>query len=306
MKKKFKQLLLTSAVGFIGLTGFTNAGVAQAGTKDGFYLTPNAEVIFIDKKFTKGNGTGVGGGVGLNLGYQIKNFQIELAVGYDYYGGKGTVGQTTSAFGTGWVAAAKAFQIALATGANAQAAGAAAGAEFNGAITGINNGIIKTVGVSTTTESSERFIPVTLGLNYVTPFAGGKFSFTPGIAAGVWFHSINRKISTSIAGAAAIETTDKANETKGVVVPSLSFDYTPIEKLTISLGGKFYIVPGGYSDAYSNNAKAAANASVSDITTFDANVLASGNLPLGLTPAYANYKQSFWYGGLNLGVRYTF
>ena len=160
MKKTFKQALLASAV--IGLAGAT---MAQAGTKDGFYLTPNAEVIFVDKSFTKGNGTGVGGGGGLNLGYQIKNFQIELAVGYDYYGGKGTVTQ--------------------------QFAGA--GAALNPILKGAG-----VAGLETTSESTEGFIPVTLGLNYVIPM-GSTFSITPGIAGGMWYHTIDRKLSYNTA-----------------------------------------------------------------------------------------------------------
>ncbi|MDI9313862.1 MAG: hypothetical protein QM529_04215, partial [Hydrotalea sp.] len=286
-------------------------GVANAAVKDGFYLTPNASVIFVDKAFTKDvTSVGVGGGGGLALGYQVKNFLIDLNAEYQYYGGKGTVNQTTSGYGTAWLAAAGAFKQTLASGGNPAAAITAATAAFANPAAGAAAGLTPGTAVATTTDSQEGFVPVTLGLKYLIPvMAGGKLSITPGVAGGAWIHTVKRDITTTIGtGATAFTTatTDNATEIKGVVVPSIALDYAPLQNLTISLTGKFYIVPGGYSDAYTSDAQAAATASVSDVKAFDPAVLASGNLPLGLTPAYAETNQNFWYGGVNLGVQYTF
>lgn len=252
MKKSLKNALLASAA-IMGLAGAT---LAHASTKDGFYLTPNGEVIFVNSGFTKDNGTGVGGGGGLAIGYQIKKFQIELAANYQYYGGTGTVTQ-------------KAANIP------------------GGALT-------------TTVDSTEHFVPITLGLNYVIPVnASGSLALTPGIAGGVWIHNVNRTwkvtgaetLGAAAAGLAGAPTSDEATETKGVVVPSLTLDYAPTQNVTIRFAGKFYIVPGGYSDNYSTAARAAADA---------------GKTSLGLTPAYNGKDQTFWYGGVNVGVQYTF
>ena len=84
-------------------------------------------------------------------------------------------------------------------------------------------------------------------------------------------------------------TSDNTNEVKGIIVPSLGLDYAPFDSLTISLTGKVYIVPKGYSDNYNDiNREAAKNAA-------------------GLfTTNFLDVNKTFWYGGLNLGIRYTF
>ncbi len=258
MKQSFKKALLASAV--IGLVGSSSA---QASMKDGLYLTPNAEVIFVNSAFTKGvTSVGVGGGAGLAFGYQIKKFQIELAANYQYYGGKGTVEQTVSA---------------------------------------IPGGAGK---ISTTVDSSEHFIPITLGLNYVIPVnASGSLALTPGIAGGVWIHKVNRTLAVTpnavVTGAAvanpalgALATapkSDEATEVKGVIVPSLSLDYAPSANWTVRFGGKFYIVPAGYSDNYADLNRTLANAGVAS-----------------LTPSYNAVDTTFWYGAINVGAQYTF
>ncbi len=260
MKQSFKKALLASAV--IGLAGVS---FAQAGTKDGLYLTPNAEVIFVNSAFTKGvTSVGVGGGAGLAFGYQIKKFQIELAANYQYYGGNGTVEQTVSA---------------------------------------IPGGAGK---ISTTVDSTEHFIPITLGLNYVIPVnASGSLALTPGIAGGVWIHSVNRTIAVApnavvtgaaaaaadarLAGLALAPKTDEATEVKGVIVPSLALDYAPSANWTVRFGGKFYIVPAGYSDNYADLNRTAANAGAAF-----------------LSPSYNAVDTTFWYGAINVGAQYTF
>ena len=313
MKKSFKQALLASAV--IGLAGVT---MAQASTKDGFYLTPNAQVLFVDKKFTKENGIGIGFGGGAAFGYQVQNFQIDLNADYQYYGGKGSVKQAITdagqyAFGAQSIGTQLATLAAggMASVAIQQLAGLAQTAQttptaanigaFNNAFYAAAAAVAATgafIGTTntTTTDSKESFVPVTLGLKYVIPLmAGGVLSMTPGIAGGVWFHSVDRT-STSVitlANGTVLSTTvtkDKTDEeAKGVIVPSISFDYAPSQNVTISLAGKVYIVPGGYSDNYSITAQELAD-QAKDL----------------FAPAYFGVKQDFWYGGVNLAVQYTF
>ena len=158
----------------------------------------------------------------------------------------------------------------------------------------------------TNTTSRESFMPLTLGLKYAIPLLSNRaLSITPGIAAGVWFHSINRSLSYSdnmdgqlakaletfstLQPGAVIPTGDKASEIKAVIVPSLALDYSPSEHVTFTFTGKFYIVPKGYSDNYNPVNRAAA---LNGIGTFE--------------NTYTLVDKLFWYGGINFGWRYTF
>ncbi|MDI9313859.1 MAG: hypothetical protein QM529_04200 [Hydrotalea sp.] len=390
MRKTCKQLLLASAIIGISLAGTAQAQtgngatptpttsvekpakkhVAEPDAKDGFYLAPNAEVIFVNKNFTRGLSTlGVGGGGGLSLGYKIKNFLIDFAVDYQSWGNDGTFAQTTTADGRQWLRALRAGQafldgynnpdpalVKVLGESNARfnsgrqsvvtnfAVGTPDDAASDSQVSNNANGALQaqkdsinsiadamTKGVSaarygayntegpptgaeitTTIKSKEGFIPITLGLKYSIALAPKNIiSLTPGLAGGVWLHTIDRTITMTTTGTTPWTTTDKATETRGVIVPSLSLDYNPLPNLSVSLAGKFYIVPGGYSDNYSASQRnvAAANTandpgtavSVSTDPRFDNN-----SLPLGLSPTHNAVKKSFWYGGLNLGVQYVF
>ncbi|MDI9313865.1 MAG: hypothetical protein QM529_04230 [Hydrotalea sp.] len=328
MKKKLNYAWLAWAV--LALAGGHNGG-AQAAVKNGFYVNPTINLIFIDKNLTKGLGNvGFGGGGGLGLGYQINNFLIDFNVDYQYHGGDDTVNQITSAYGTVWLNAAAAFNgvytAARAAGQSTTTAKITAakavetqlntnGTKLFLTNAGAANGTTPGTAVTTTIKNSEEFIPVTLGVRYLIPLmAGGKLSITPGIAGGLWIHTGKRDTTHVIGtGANAFTTgsTDNAIEAKAVVVPSLSFDYAPLQNLTISLSGKFYIVPGGYGDSYLSSTLASANATAKNNTNIAgdavAGYLANRNLlPLGLPPTYTDITKTFWYGGINLGVQYTF
>ncbi len=247
---------------------------ARASEADGLYLTPNAEVILVDKAFTKGTALiGIGGGGGLVVGYQKKNFQIELAANYQYYGGKSIVNQLTNAFSQYSL-----YQRSL----------------------------------NTTVDNYEYFLPVTLGLNYVIPVnASGSLAITPGIAGGVWFHEVKRSLSYSSSDPDVSQklnqfftnqldtklnpvwysfpANDQGSEIKAVIVPSLSLDYSPSSNFTLRVAGKLYIVPAGYSDNYS--------------ATTQAVIAAADKINL---PAYSAVNKLFWYGALHVGAQYTF
>ncbi|MGI9462241.1 MAG: hypothetical protein ACR2NY_06700 [Alphaproteobacteria bacterium] len=304
MKKTFKQTLLASAL--IGLAGIANA-------KDGFYVTPDFNLLFVDSGYTKDNGTGVGFGGGLLTGYQINNFQLELAAAYQYYGGTGSVTQNLTPTGQ---------QAAL---GGAQVTGDAEVGDGSGSMT-------------SSVDSNEAFIPLTLGVNYIIPLNdSGSFSISPGIATGVWFHTIDRSFSLSpdanvinatIGGANATQEgqvafgaavanaitasggtlnqaqasqavaagildgnapDDSASETKWVIVPALNMDYAISQNFTMRLAGKFYLVPSGYSDNYD--------------ATNQANAEAGSAL---FAPAYNGVEDFFWYGAVNLSAQYTF
>ncbi|MCX8516132.1 MAG: hypothetical protein ORN57_03985, partial [Alphaproteobacteria bacterium] len=77
---------------------------------------------------------------------------------------------------------------------------------------------------------------------------------------------------------------DQAVQVKGVIIPKFSLSWSPLDNLTFTLGGKVYIVIGGYSDYYS--AEARAEAAVRGI----------------------GYKKDelLWYGGLDVGAQFTF
>ena len=248
MKKTLKQLLLASVVVGVASINLAHAQTENtttttttktptkttSGLKDGFYIAPNAEIIFLDKAFTRGLAkVGVGGGGGASIGYRIKNFAIDLAFDYQAFNSKGDSHQKTSVSGARWVAA----NFALHNNLDAAAA-------FNNAANS------QPIDVSNTIVNKEAFIPLTLGLKYSIPLAKNNVvSITPGIAAGVWFHTIDRSIETIISqpgvifGAWGNQGSEKQRETKGVIVPSLAVDYNPTPNLSISLAGKFYIVP---------------------------------------------------------------
>ncbi|MDI9313860.1 MAG: hypothetical protein QM529_04205 [Hydrotalea sp.] len=246
-------------------------------SKDGFYIGASAQVFLVDPKYTKGAsviGVGVGDGVGINLGYRIQNFLIDLAADYQFYGGKGSVSQQYATTGNG--ALVRTFFPEAAN---------------TSYITNVNN--------------QETFAPITLGLKYAIPvMANGLLSITPGIAAGVWLHDVKRDISFSDSqgGELAtkinklgrglgqfIPTSDNTGQTRAVIIPSLAVDYSPAKNITLSVTGKFYIVPGGYSDNYN---KANQKASAEGVGTF--------------TTDYNAVDKLFWYGGIDLAARYTF
>lgn len=151
--------------------------------------------------------------------------------------------------------------------------------------------------VSTATDSSEGFIPITLGVNYTFNLvSSGKLSFTPGVAGGVWIHTINRniKITTDSAlarasiAASGIDS-DRATEVRGIIVPSLSLNYAAADNLVFDITGKFYLVPNGYSDNYNIANRDAAKSGAAF-----------------LSPSYNDVNKFFWYGGLNVGMQYIF
>ena len=273
--------------------------------KDGFYIAPNAEIIFLDKAFTRGLAkVGVGGGGGASIGYRISNFAIDLAFDYQAFNSNGEVHQQTSVSGARWLA----VNYALTNGLDPTAA-------FNNAANS------QPIDVTNTFVNKEAFIPLTLGLKYSIPLAKNDVvTLTPGIAGGVWFHTVDRFIESVIYqpgliyGAWGNQGYEKQTETKGVIVPSLAIDYNPTPNVSISLAGKFYIVPNGYSDNYDaltrdRNAQFAVNRpNFEPVTSFTkGRMRVNGKLlPLGLTPAYTAVGQTLWYGGINLAVQYTF
>ncbi|MDI9313857.1 MAG: hypothetical protein QM529_04190 [Hydrotalea sp.] len=176
-------------------------------------------------------------------------------------------------------------------------------------------------GISTVTtdiNSREAFFPVTLGVRYAFAIAPkNMFSLSPGLAAGVWIHTVRRNLSTTIyhnyTGVSISQSsTDKATQVRAVIVPSLSLDYNPWPSMNISLVGKFYLVPNGYSDNYSaaqQAAQAIAATNKSGYRMSDAQdnaYLDNNTLPLGLSPARNATNKFLWYGGVNLVVQYIF
>ncbi|MDI9313861.1 MAG: hypothetical protein QM529_04210 [Hydrotalea sp.] len=247
----------------------------SGGFKNGLYVAPNAELFFINQSYTKdSSATGIGGGVGIDIGYRMNKLLFDLSVGYQYYSSKDTIGQSFARTGRGSLIRQTIPQAA--------------------------NSIY-----FTTTDNRESFIPVTLGVKYTLGIFDNKLlTLTPGIAGGVWFHNIKRDLSysdnqdgnvaRSFAGLnnlfdVATPTTDNADQIRGVIVPSLSLDYTPTSNLTLSLAGKLYLVPGGYSDNYNPINQAAAADSVNAFTV-----------------NYTAVNKLFWYGGISLGARYSF
>ena len=319
MKKTLKQLLLTSAVGLIGLGGVATT-MAQAqprdrtnnqstaskqGLENGFYIAPNAEIIFLNKAFTRGLAkVGVGGGGGASIGYRISNFSIDLNVDYQAFNSNGDSHQQTSVSGARWLA----VNHALFNGRDPATA-------FNNAANG------RPVDVINYIVNKESFVPLTLGLKYSIPLAKNDVvTLTPGIAGGVWFHSINRSVETIISqpgiihGAWNNHESEKQKETRGVIVPSLAIDYNPTPNVSISLATKFYIVPKGYSDNYDAVTRRRNERFAVDKPDFEPirgshprYLLINGALlPLGLTPSYTAINKTLWYGGINLAVQYTF
>ncbi len=322
MNKNFTRAFLASTV-----VGLTSMSIAQAATqitaapvettnkaadtqlgsssksllanRKGLYITPNAEVIFVNGRYTSGAAAiGVGGGGGLAIGYQINRFQLELAASYHYYGGTGSTTQTYNAAGASSAGFAAILELPMEQRVDAIQKGFA--------IAGLSSSLNGKHLISSA-KSNEGFIPITLGLNYSVPLnARGSLILTPGLAGGVWLHTIDRKISyrddadgqlvglgdsfASIFGGTK-PTTDKGFEVKGVIVPSLSLDYALNENFTLRFAGKFYIVPGGYSENYAslNRSVAATRLSVASFT-----------------PAHTIVNQNFWYGGLSVGGQYSF
>ena len=208
----------------------TQAKTSQ-GIKSGFYIMPNAEAIFVPSKFNKNDGTPVGFGVGVSLGYRLANLLIDLDASYQHISGTSNIEQVFN---------------------------------DNNAVKNLAPDIANKTYLTKSTNN-ENFIPVTLGLKYAIPLFSNVFSITPGIAGGVWFHTIKRNLSYSdnadgkgttnlglfsSQSGKDIPTTDNASEVKGIIVPSLALDFAPSDSLTISLTGKMYIVPKGYSDNY--------------------------------------------------------
>ncbi len=242
----------------------------QAHARDGFYLNPNAEVIMVSPTFTQHtNKIGIGGGGGLAMGYEIKKFQIELATNYEYYGSQANLQQGLKAFAK-YPSSEK---------------------------------------IKTSTDNSEYFLPITLGLNYVIPLTpSDSWAMIVGMAGGAWIHYVNRTTTidtsplTAVSGAIPPAagapaggplTNDsivqKTTQVRGVVVPSLGINYGPAANWTLSLAGKFYIVPFGYSDNYTADSQAIANKTARF-----------------LSPVYNAVDKIFWYGAINLGVGYSF
>ncbi len=241
----------------------------QAHAKDGFYITPNAEVIMVSPTFTQHtNKIGIGGGGGLAMGYEIKKFQIELATNYEYYGSQTNLQQGLKAF-----------------------------AKYP------NSEKIKT-----STDNSEYFLPITLGLNYAIPLTpSDSWAMTVGMAGGAWIHYVNRATTIDTSALTAVSGAgrpmggpvggpldkdtiiQKTTQIRGVVVPSLGINYAPATNWILSLAGKFYIVPFGYSDNYTAESQAVANKTVRF-----------------LSPVYNAVDKIFWYGAINLGVGYSF
>ncbi|MDI9313858.1 MAG: hypothetical protein QM529_04195 [Hydrotalea sp.] len=401
MHKKYKYLLLASAIIGMASLGTARAQTTAPNTKDGFYITPNAELIFIDKNFTRGlsNKPIVGGGGGLALGYKIKNLSIDFNIDYQAFSTKGMTDGATSPDGTRWLngdiagdAFLQGYNTAIQQGkSNDDAINAgeeAVAASFpnnpgphslaemkeaqeervgtnlksaythnlpemvissieeqramieNGqdaATVGVRNArrgavtqrdrrkyqdvalVDITTGVSTNITNHESFIPVTLGLKYAFAIAPkNMFSITPGLAAGVWIHTVRRALNTTftpVYGATpfAQSSTDNVTQVRGVIVPSLSLDYNPLPDLTVSLAGKFYLVPNGYSDNYSAVQQATqAIAATTDKSGYrmsdpqDNAYFDNNTLPLGLDSARNATNKFMWYGGLNLAVQYIF
>ncbi len=160
------------------------------------------------------------------------------------------------------------------------------------------------VKITSTVDSGEQFIPITVGFNYVIPLtSSGVFAITPGLAGGLWVHRVNRvirqngyNIATGLpidlgtVGLGDLPTSDSNIEVKVLIAPSLALEVQPFDNLSFHVTGKVYIVPGGYSDNYAATTRAA----LADISTFN------------LEPAYNTVDTMFWYSSVNIGMQYKF
>ena len=156
-------------------------------------------------------------------------------------------------------------------------------AATNNLVTGING--VSAVITSTMAVAAGGAITTLLG-TAVTIANNG--SFTTETAAVRTLISSSTNVVSAVSDTAVVESgvvkMDQATQVKGVIIPKVSFNWSPFDNITFSLGGKLYIVIGGYSDYYSDAARAEAEAR-------------------GI-----GYKKDelLWYGGLEFGAQFTF
>ena len=149
-------------------------------------------------------------------------------------------------------------------------------------VTGING--VSAVITSTMAVAAGGAITTLLG----TAVTIANDSFTTETAGEKRLLSSNTNVVTSVSGIAVVESgavkMDQATQVKGVIIPKVSFNWSPFDNITFSLGGKLYVVIGGYSDYYSDAARAEAK---------DRGI---------------GYKKDelLWYGGLEFGAQFTF
>lgn len=135
-------------------------------------------------------------------------------------------------------------------------------------------------------------VTVAVGQNVSTLFGNSvtidNNSFTTTTEAVKHLVDQNTSITSQLNGVALGQTgdlkQDQATQVKGIIIPKVSFNWSPLDNLMFTLGGKMYIVIGGYSDYYSAAARAEATAQ-------------------GI-----GYKkdQLLWYGGLDIGAQFSF
>ncbi|MDI9313754.1 MAG: hypothetical protein QM529_03630 [Hydrotalea sp.] len=240
----------------------------MATVKNGFYLTPVGGVIFVNKSFIKGaRKDAIGGGGGFALGYQFEHFQFQLETGYQYYHPRGTYSQVELT--------AETFFTSRQT--------------------------IQTISF----DNNEGFIPITFGINYTISLTkNDNLRLTPGVAGGLWIHTIASRLSSDTPFDYFLANQPdflnyKITEYRGLIMPSLSLDYAPTDNLTIKLLGKFYLVPGGYSDYYNQH-----NIDLAPccINWQNFNSLWQDHF----TPSYEIITGSFWYGAFDIGLQYVF
>lgn len=232
--------------------------------RDGFYVRPNVELLLVPSRSAF---TKNAGSIGLGAG------------------GGFTLGYEVSKF---QIELAVNYQYYGSKGSFYQTAEAAA----------------SKVNITTTVDSGEQFIPITVGFNYVIPLtSSGLFAVTPGLAGGLWVHRINRvirqdgyniatglPINLGTVGLGDLPTSDSNTEVRVLIAPSLALEVQPFDNLSFHVTGKVYIVPGGYSDNYAATTRAA----FTDISTFN------------LEPAYNTVEAMFWYSSVNIGMQYKF
>lgn len=123
----------------------------------------------------------------------------------------------------------------------------------------------------------ESSIPIYTGVNYTFPFLQS-IDTTIGLGAGVMIYGVNKTFALDSTFA------DKTTVVRGLLVPKIELDYAITDNLTLTLGGKFYLVFNGYNEVYSPAARAAVAA----------------------TGAKIGSDKLLWYGSLALGTSYRF
>ena len=84
-QKKHKNAVKVGLAGAL-LLGMVAATPAKA--EKGWFIKPEAEMVFVPKEFTRGLGKiGLGGGASFGFGYQFDAWQWETTVGWHYTGG---------------------------------------------------------------------------------------------------------------------------------------------------------------------------------------------------------------------------